>query len=278
MRVGIVSRTDRDGSLVVTREIIDYLEELGVEVSVETDTALALELQNHNTNLQDLEGDFIITVGGDGTILKAAMEMKNPETLLFGVNMGRRGFLAEVPPVEYKEAIQRVLKGDYSVEEMLKVRSWGIGMDDSFPDALNELLVASSLPSKMLLTRLSIDGVHITDIQADGIIFSSPAGSTAYNMSAGGAIVAPEVAGFSLTAICPYSYFKSIVIPPGSTVRIELMKERSDAVAIMDGRHYVPLRARSVIEATVSDKKARFIRFKSFYSRINRRILHLRSP
>ncbi len=277
MRAGIVSRTDNDGSLELTREIIDYLEKLGVEVSVETDTALALELQNHNTNLQDLEGNFIITVGGDGTILKTAMEMKNPETLLFGVNMGRRGFLAEIQPEEYKESIQRVLKNDYKIEEILKVHSWGIDMDDAFPDALNELLIASSLPSKMLLTRISIDGEHITDIQADGIIFSSPAGSTAYNMSAGGAIVSPEVAGFSLTAICPYSYFKSIVVPPGATVRIELMKERSNAVAIVDGRHYIPLKARSVIEATVSDKKARFIRFKSFYSRINRRILNLRS-
>jgi len=277
MRAGIVSRTDKDGSLELTREIIDYLESLDVEVNVETDTALALELQNHNTNLQDLDGDFIITVGGDGTILKTAMEMKDPDTLLFGVNMGRRGFLAEIQPEEYKESIQRVVKGDYFVEEMLKVHSWGLNMDDSFPDALNELLVASSLPSKMLLTRLSIDGEHITDIQSDGIIFSSPAGSTAYNMSAGGAIVAPEVAGFSLTAICPYSYFNSIVVPPGSTVRIELMKERSDPVAIIDGRHYIPLKSRSVIEATVSKNKARFIRFKSFYSRINRRILHLRS-
>ena len=277
MRAGIVSRTDKDGSVELTREIIKYLEEFGVEVNVETDTALALGHQNRNTNLQDLEGDFIITVGGDGTILKTAMEMKNPDTLLFGVNMGRRGFLAEIQPDEYKEAIQRVLKEDYEIEEILKVHSWGLNMEDAFPDALNELLIASSLPSKMLLTRLSIDGEHITDIQADGIIFSSPAGSTAYNMSAGGAIVSPEVAGFSLTAICPYSYFKSIVVPPGSTIRIELMKERSNALAIIDGRSYIPLKPRSVIEATVSDKKARFIRFKSFYSRINRRVYHLRS-
>ncbi len=277
MRAGIVSRTDKDGSLELTREIIDYLKEQGVEVNVETDTALALEFENHNTNLQDLEGDFIITVGGDGTILKAAMEMKNPDTLLFGVNMGRRGFLAEIQPDEYKDAIQRVLKGDYTIEEILKVHSWGIDLDDAFPDALNELLIASSLPSKMLLTRISINGEHITDIQADGIIFSTSAGSTAYNMSAGGAIVSPEVQGFSLTAICPYSYFKSIVVPPKATIRIELMKPRSDAVAIIDGRHYIPLKPRTVIEATVSDKKARFIRFKSFYSRINRRILHLRS-
>lgn len=277
MRAGIVSRTDNDGSVELTREIIDYLEEHGIDVSVETDTALALELQNHNTNLQDLDGDFIITVGGDGTILKTSMEMKNPQTPLFGVNMGRRGFLAEIQPYEYKEAIQSFIKGDYTVEENLKVKSWGLNMDDSFPDALNELLVACSLPSKMLLTRLSVDDEHITDIQADGIIFSTPAGSTAYNMSAGGSIVAPTVPGFSLTAICPYSYFNSIVVPPESTIRIELLKPRSNAVAIIDGRHYVPLKPKSVIEATVSENKTNFIRFKPFYTRIRRRIFHLRT-
>jgi NAD+ kinase len=277
MRAGIVSRTDNDGSVELTREIIDYLEEQGIDVLVETDTALALELQNHNTNLQDLDGDFIITVGGDGTILKTSMEMKNPQTPLFGVNMGRRGFLAEIQPYEYKEAIQSFIKGDYTVEENLKVKSWGLNMDDSFPDALNELLVACSLPSKMLLTRLSVDDEHITDIQADGIIFSTPAGSTAYNMSAGGSIVAPTVPGFSLTAICPYSYFNSIVVPPESTIRIELLKPRSNAVAIIDGRHYVPLKPKSVIEATVSENKTNFIRFKPFYTRIRRRIFHLRT-
>ena len=277
MRAGIVSRTDNDGSVALTREIIDYLEEQGIDVSVETDTSLALELQNHNMNLQDLDGDFIITVGGDGTILKTSMEMKNPQTPLFGVNMGRRGFLAEIQPYEYKEAIQSFIKGDYTVEENLKVKSWGLNMDDSFPDALNELLVACSLPSKMLLTRLSVDDEHITDIQADGIIFSTPAGSTAYNMSAGGSIVAPTVPGFSLTAICPYSYFNSIVVPPESTIRIELLKPRSNAVAIIDGRHYVPLKPKSVIEATVSENKTNFIRFKPFYTRIRRRIFHLRT-
>jgi NAD+ kinase len=277
MRAGIVSRTDNDGSIELTREIISYLEDQEIEVSVETDTALALELENHNTNLQDLDGDFIITVGGDGTILRTAMEMKDPQTPLFGVNMGRRGFLAEIQPYEYQEAIQSYLQGDYTIEENLKVRSWGLNMDDYFPDALNELLVACSLPSKMLLTRLSVDDEHITDIQADGIIFSTPAGSTAYNMSAGGAIVAPGVPGFSLTAICPYSYFNSIIVPPGSTVRIELLKPRSDAVAIVDGRHYIPLKPLSVIEATVSENKANFIRFKPFYTRIRRRIFHLRT-
>jgi NAD+ kinase len=277
MRAGVVSRTDAEKALKTTRKIIDYLDSVGVEVSVETDTALALELQEHNTNLQDLDGDFVITVGGDGTILRAAMEMRSPNTPLFGVNMGRRGFLSEVPPEGIEDAVQKVLDGDYFIEESLKVKSWGVGIKDVFPDALNEVLIASSLPSKMLLLRLSIDGEFITDIQADGAIISSPTGSTAYNMSAGGAIIAPTVEALSLTVICPYSYFRSLVFPASSTVRIELLKPLTDGMAIIDGRNYIALKAGSVVEATMSENVTRFIRFKPFYSRIQRRLMHLQT-
>lgn len=277
MRAGLVSRTDAEKALDITRRIMDYLESKDVDVVVETDTALALELKDHNTNLQDLDGDFVITVGGDGTILRAAMEMKTANTPIFGVNMGRRGFLSEVPPEGIENAIQKVLDGEYSVEESLKVKSWGLGVTDVFPDALNEVLIASSLPSKMLLLRLSIDGEFITDIQADGAIISSPTGSTAYNMSAGGAIVAPTVDALSLTVICPYSYFRSLVFPASSTVRIELLKPRTDGMAIIDGRSYIALKPGSVIEATMSDSVTRFIRFKPFYSRIQKRLMHLQT-
>jgi len=277
MKAGLVSRTDAEKALGITRQIINYLESKGVEVVVETDTALALELEDHNTNLQDLDGDFVITVGGDGTILRAAMEMKTADTPIFGVNMGRRGFLSEVPPEGIENAIQKVLDSEYIIEESLKVKSWGLGVTDVFPDALNEVLIASSLPSKMLLLRLSIDGEFITDIQADGAIISSPTGSTAYNMSAGGAIVSPTVDALSLTVICPYSYFRSLVFPASSTVRIELLKPRTDGMAIIDGRSYIALKPGSVIEATMSDSVTRFIRFKPFYSRIQKRLMHLQT-
>jgi NAD+ kinase len=277
MKAGLVSRTDAEKALDITRRIMDYLETKDVDVIVETDTALALELDEHNTNLQDLDGDFVITVGGDGTILRTAMEMKTAKTPIFGVNMGRRGFLSEVPPEGIENAIQKVLDSEYIIEESLKVKSWGLGVTDVFPDALNEVLIASSLPSKMLLLRLSIDGEFITDIQADGAIISSPTGSTAYNMSAGGAIVSPTVDALSLTVICPYSYFRSLVFPASSTVRIELLKPRTDGMAIIDGRSYIALKPGSVIEATMSDSVTRFIRFKPFYSRIQKRLMHLQT-
>jgi NAD+ kinase len=277
MRAGVVSRPDSEEALRITQKIIDYLETQGVEALVETDTALALELQQQNTNLQDLDGDFVITVGGDGTILRAAMEMRSSDTPLFGVNMGRRGFLSEVPPEGIENAVQRVINGDYFIEDSIKVKSWGIGLNDVFPDALNEVLIASTLPSKMLLMRLSIDGELITDIQADGAIISSPTGSTAYNMSAGGSVISPDLNALCLTVICPYSYFRSIVFPADSTVRIELLKPRADGMVIVDGRSYIALKPGSIIEATVSENKTRFIRFKPFYSRIQRRLMHLQT-
>ncbi|MFC1802785.1 NAD(+)/NADH kinase [Thermoproteota archaeon] len=277
MRAGIVSRPDLKAALDLTHRIIDYLQSQEVETIVETDTAIALELNNHNTNLEDLDGDFVITVGGDGTILRAAMEMKSPNTPLFGVNMGRRGFLSEVSPEDIEDAIQQILNGNYNIEENIKIKSWGIGMNQIFPDALNEVLIASNLPSKMLLLRLSVDNELITDIQADGVIISSPAGSTAYNMSAGGSIISPDMNALSLTVVCPYSYFRSLIIPATSVVKVELLKPQTDARAIIDGRSYIDLKPRSIVEATVSENTTRFIRFKPFYSRIQRRFMNLQT-
>jgi NAD+ kinase len=264
--------------LAVSSRILDHLKKNGVEAGVETDTALALGIRGSNTELSELECDFMVTVGGDGTILRAAMEMKNPGTPILGVNMGRRGFLCEAVAPEAEWALDKVIAGDYAVEESLKVTGMCVGTGERFPDALNEVLVASSLPSKMLLLGLNVDGEHVTDVQADAVMVATPAGSTAYNMSAGGSVVAPTVGALSLTAVCPYSYFRSMVIPRESVVTIELLKPRSDAMAIIDGRAYVALKPRSRVECRLSPNVTRFIRFRSFYNRIQKRIMTIQSP
>ena len=273
MKVGLVSRTDNPDALDVSRKIVETLTKLGVEITVETDTSLALRLEDESVDISDLDGDFIVNVGGDGTILRTAMNMKNPETPILGVNMGRRGFLSTVIPGETEWALNRVLKGDYFIEESIKVRSRCLHLDDSFPDALNEVLVASSLPSKMLLMELRVDEEKVAEIQADGALVSTPAGSTAYNMSAGGSILTPKLEAFALTAVCPYSYFKSLVVPSDSKISIEMLKPKADGMVIIDGRSYIALRPGSTVECFLSPYKTRFIRFKSFYSRIQRRII-----
>jgi len=273
LRAGLVSRTDRKGALGVVRRIDEYLESKGVEVHMDTETALASDNPGKNTDLGEIEADFMITVGGDGTILRTAMQMREPGTPILGVNMGSRGFLTEVPADKVEEALDRVIAGEYSIEECLKLSSRNFALDRTFPDSLNEVLVASSLPSKALDMRVSVDGKEVLDIQADGILVATPVGSTAYNLSARGSILSPTVDAMIITAICPYSYFSSLVIPTSSRVTIELLKAKTDALTIIDGRDYTATKPLSKIEVWASEHKARFIRFRSFYERLDRRFV-----
>lgn len=277
MRAGVVSRIDIEDAFPVTRRVIELLQKRGVDVLVETETAMALEMDADTADLTDIEADFVVAVGGDGTILRTAMGIRTPETPLLGVNMGRRGFLCEVLKDELEPALDRVVSGKYELEDCLKLRSRCTEMSEDFPDALNEVLVSSSLPSKMLLCRLSVDGEQLTEIQADGIIVSTPTGSTAYNLSAGGSILAPGVDAMILTAVNPYSYFRSIALPIKSRVTIELLKPRADALAIVDGKVYTGLKPLSTVEVEASKHTTRFIRFKPFYGRLRSRLAHLQS-
>lgn len=277
MRVGVVSRTDIDAVFPVTKRIIKALEKRGVEVLVETETSMALEMNSTAVDLTEIEADFVVAVGGDGTILRTAMGIKVPDTPLLGVNMGRRGFLCEVHKDDVEPAIDKAVKGEYELESCLKLRSRCLEMDEDFPDALNEVLVSSSLPSKMILCKLLVDGEQLAEIQADGIIVATPTGSTAYNLSAGGSIIAPGVNAMILTAINPYSYFRSITLPVESKVRLELRKPRADALAIIDGKVYTGLKPLSTVEVDTSTHKTRFIRFKPFYERLRSRLTHIQS-
>lgn len=273
MRFGIASRPDRPEASDVVREILDYLATKDVEVFIDTDTAMEMELPVDSLDLGEMNVDIVVTIGGDGTIMRAAMLMNDPETPILGVNMGSRGFLTEVLPEDFKPALDRIIKGDYALEECMKLSSRSPELKSTFPDALNEVLVASSLPSKTLDMRLTIDGVHVLDVQADGVIVAPPTGSTAYNLSAGGSIMSPNVDAMILTAICPYNYFKSVVIPSHSRVTIELLKPKVDALVIIDGREYEAIKPGSTVEVWKSEHVTRFIRFRSFYERLSRRLV-----
>ena len=162
-----------------------------------------------------MEVDYLITVGGDGTIIRATMQIRNPGTPILGVNMGSRGFLTEVEPEEAKTAIDMLLENEYNIEECLKLGSMSPSIKGRFADALNEVLIASALPSKTIDMRLSVDGEFLFDVQADGFIIAPPTGPTAYNLSAGGSIISPNVDSMILTAICPYSQISDVQSPPG---------------------------------------------------------------
>jgi NAD+ kinase len=273
MKAGVISRPDDRGALDLARDIAKYLEERGVDVQLETETALGMDNPGGNMDLGEMSPDFIVTVGGDGTILRTAMQMQEPGTPILGVNKGSRGFLTEVAPKNVNDALDRVLKNDYWIERCIKLSSRQLETGKVFPDSLNEVLLASSMPSKTIDIRIKVNGEPLMDIQADGVMVSTPVGSTAYNLSAGGSILHPELKNVILTAISPYSYFRSIVIPDRSIVTMELLKPKAEGMVIIDGRDYTATKLPTTIEVRLSEHQTKFIRFRSFYERLERRFV-----
>lgn len=273
MKAGVISRPDDRGALDLARDIAKYLGERGVDVQLETETALGMDNPGGNMDLGEMSPDFMVTVGGDGTILRTAMQMQEPGTPILGVNKGSRGFLTEVAPENVNDALDRVLKNDYWIERCIKLSSRQLETGKVFPDSLNEVLLASSMPSKAIDVRIKVNGEPLIEIQSDGVMVSTPVGSTAYNLSAGGSILHPELKNVILTAISPYSYFRSIVIPDRSIVTMELLKPKAEGMVIIDGRDYTDTKLPTTIEVRFSEHKAKFIRFRSFYERLERRFV-----
>ena len=273
MKAGVISRPDDEKALDIARDIAKYLVDRGIDVQMETETALGMDNPGGNTDLGEMSPDFMVTVGGDGTILRSAMQMQEPSTPILGVNKGSRGFLTEVDPGNVNDALDRVLNDDYWIESCIKLSSRHLETGKVFPDSLNEVLLASSMPSKAIDVRIKANGEPLIDIQSDGVMASTPVGSTAYNLSAGGSILHPELKNVILTAISPYSYFRSIVIPDNSTITMELLKPKAEGMVIIDGRDYTATKLPTTIEIRVSEHQARFIRFRSFYERLERRLV-----
>ena len=270
-RVGIISRIDREDALKRANQICDHLLKRGFEVFLEKEASELLNRPQLGYDLREMELDLAVTVGGDGTILRASSLLKKPETPLLAVNMGMRGFLTEVGPDDALASIDRIVTGDYALERCLKLSS-RIGKN-ILQDALNEVLIASSLPSKMLRFRIYIDGTEVFDFQADGIIVAPPTGSTAYSLSAGGSILAPSVEAMIMTAVCPLSIFRSMVVPITNVVEVELMKPEVGALIVVDGMIQGKLSQGDRITIQRSDHEVAFIRFQSFYSRLKNRLL-----
>jgi len=269
--VGVITRIDKQEALKKTDQICDHLLKRGFEVFLEKEVSELLRRPHLGCDLRETEFDLAVTVGGDGTILRASSLLKKPETPLLAVNMGMRGFLTEVGPEEALEAIDKVVARDYALENCFKLSSKA--SENRFQDALNEVLIVSPFPSKMLRLGIYIDGKEVFDFQADGIIVASPTGSTAYSLSAGGTILAPSVEAMIVTAVCPLSLFHSMAVPITSIVEVELMKPEVGALIVVDGMIQEKLNPRDKIAIWKSDHTATFIRFQSYYSRLKNRLL-----
>jgi NAD+ kinase len=233
LKVGLVSRLDDQKALEVAGTLAKQLRKRGVTVATELELAKRGRLGG-GKNLSDMRVDVIVTVGGDGTVLKTCMTIPEPETPILAVNMGRRGYLTEVEPSKALHAIDLFMRGKYRLEKRAKLAVHLNGT--RVVDALNELVVSSGSPSKMLDIELGIDSEQLLRFRGDGMIVSTPTGSTAYALSAGGPVVEPLVDAFVITFICPLAFLRPIVVSMSRSVSIQLVDPQLKALVVADGR------------------------------------------
>ena len=269
--VGIVARIDRKEALNYAVDLASYIEGKGLKVSLEPTLAKHASREDLATPLKDMKVDLIVTIGGDGTILKTCLSTPKPEPPILPINMGVRGFLTEVDPKEGFKAIDRCLAGEFSLEVFRKV-ACRVGGED-LPHALNEVYITSKTPAKMLYVRILKDSEVVGSCRADGFVVASKAGSTGYSLSGGGPILDPSIDAFVLTPICPLTLFYPIVFSNDSLVKIRLMKPQ-EAVIVVDGDFIYELSGEETVEVTGSEYTTKFVRLETdFYSRLRRRLL-----
>lgn len=219
-----------------------------------------------------MKTDLVVTVGGDGTILRTCIAVPKPEPPILAVNMGVRGFLTEVEPKETFAALERCLNGDYMIETCAKlaIRT----SEGTIPDALNDVVVTTGEQSKILYTQIFKDGKPVLKCEADGLIVSTQTGSTGYSLSAGGPVLDPEVGAFVLTPICSLTVFHSLVFPADSEVTIEVTRPRKMLVLVDGNYHQLLTSPKPAITVTGSKNVTSFIRYTdNFYHRLRSRLL-----
>ncbi len=214
----------------------------------------------------DKLSDAIIVVGGDGTILMTLQHTSKP---IFSINTGRIGFLTEVEKKDADKAMQKLLRGEYRIEERIKLK--GRLRKKRLPDASNEITIHSASIGKILPVKLYVDDILTQSFLGDGLIIATPMGSTSYALSVGGPVVDPLLKVFILAPIAPFRHIASaLVIPGDKTLKIKVEKP---AIISIDGIYTCEFKPNSTLTISLSERRAKFIKLEdNFYKKIYRKL------
>ncbi len=265
MRFGITANPEHKHALDATREVLRLLKGKH-EVLLEDAVAKALRLRGGS--LEDIKAEFILAIGGDGTVLRA---LQRTHERVLGINTGSVGFLAEGDYDSLDIVVNRLLSGDYHVEERLKLKVTVDGKRQY--DCVNEVVVHTSQVAKIRHYEIKVDGVVAEHVRADGLIVATPTGSTSYSMSVGGPILDPRVRAFVVAAIAPFKpSFHPFVVPHDSKIQVTFLRPRP-GLLVLDGQVEIPLKGEEKVVMTESEKPAKLVRFgDNFYRRIHEKL------
>lgn len=277
-QVGLVANAEKPGAAELARRLAKVVEQSGRRVLVDPGTAQLMRRSPPTVeSIRDLarRTDLILVLGGDGTMLRAAREVAGHDTPLLGVNAGNLGFLTAIPPRDATRALKRIWDGEFDIEErsLLEGVVSSAGSRDPIL-ALNDFVVARGLTSRLIELEVLVHGELLTRYRCDGLIVSSPTGSTAYSLAAGGAIVSPDAEVLMLTPICPHTLsIRPVVVSLDAEVDVRLVSSRQVATLAADGQQHVDLEAGDQVRIARSRRTVRLIRLNghNFFSTLRQK-------
>jgi len=249
--VGLVAKYQEAKAAQMVRWLIPWLKKRGKKVCVENGLARA-GAQSCSKKEMALKADLIISLGGDGTLLNIAPLVERPEVPILGVNLGALGFITEVAVDELESVLSKTLSGDYEVEKRmtLEVRVLGKNGRPHKFRVLNDVVIAKGARSRIIDLETYIGKDYLCTYRADGLIVSTPTGSTAYSLAAAGPILEPTLGAIVLAPICPHTLtHRPIVVPSNAVIRVTLRSFGDTVILIPDGQPGIRLNNGDRVEA-----------------------------
>lgn len=240
-RVMIVCKREQPQALPTVRQIVRLIEKRDIEVLLDPETSRALKRRPRGIRTP---ADLYVVLGGDGTLLSVARSIAEHPRPILGVNLGGLGFLAEIGPEEAHEVLGEVLSGHFDLEERMSLEVALVRGRRTIArqKVLNDVVINKTALARIFGMNLKLDGHFVSVYRADGLIVSTPTGSTAYSLSAGGPVIQPDMQAVVIAPICPHTLtMRPLVVPPETKVEIALRARGSEVYLTLDGQVGFPM-------------------------------------
>ncbi|MGI6038094.1 MAG: NAD(+)/NADH kinase [Limnochordia bacterium] len=280
--VGLIPHLDKEAAIEAARILLGLLAKYDLEIFLPQEAANLVPGPVHYCAYDRLtrDMDLLFVLGGDGTLLQTARRIAGSGIPILGINVGHLGFLTELEPSELAQGVELLFNGAYHVEERMMLKAEVYREEKLLGSylALNDAVVTRGPVARIINLETRVNEQLIGNFAADGIIVSTPTGSTAYNLSAGGPVVHPLAKNLIITPICPHtlSVTRSVLTLPEEEIRIRVQAVHTDTVLTVDGRLETFLKSDDVIHISQAEEKTRLVRVlgRGFYEVLRNRLAH----
>ncbi|MCK8825438.1 NAD(+)/NADH kinase [Fuchsiella alkaliacetigena] len=269
-RVGLIPNPTKDKAIQIAKEVITWLKDHNIDYLVKNESAELVGALTKTASCREMidKVDLVIVFGGDGTFLNTARDFFDVEMPILGVNLGNLGFLTDIQLEELETALEKLLLGDFEIEERMMIEAEVIRDGEIIKNfvAINDIVITKGAFSRLIKLETYIDGEYLTTYPADGVIIACPTGSTAYSLSAGGPIVNPNLKSLILTPICPHTlHARSIVTSAAEDIEIVVVSEHEDVVLTVDGQEGFELASADRIMVRGSELVTELIKLENYH-------------